>query len=131
MEKKRNIIQVYAIIVNVVAIITFLISATSLISAMIDRSDPLYTGSYSKVDLSSFEKYKMDVLKSTQKDDAFIPTDKQIRDMFEAAKTDKINKVLHTSFRTIVVSSVIIGVCIILFGFHWSIVQKYQRIEVA
>ena len=109
MEKKENIIKVYAIIVNVVAIITFIIAATSLISAVIDRSDPLYAG-YTQADLSSFEKYKMDVLKSTQKDDAYIPTDEQIKDMFEAAKTDRINKVQHQSFRTIVVSSVIIGV---------------------
>ena len=97
MEKKRNIIQVYAIIVNVVAIITFIIAITSHISALIDRNDPLYA-SYSKVDLSSFEKYKMDVLKSTRKDDAFIPTDEQIRDMFDAAKTDRVNKVQHSHF---------------------------------
>ena len=130
MEKKKNIIKVYAIIVNVVAIITFIIAATSLISAVIDRSDPLYAG-YTQADLSSFEKYKMDVLKSTQKDDAYIPTDEQIKDMFEAAKTDRINKVQHQSFRTIVVSSVIIGVCIILFGFHWWIIRKYDRNELA
>ena len=55
MEKKRSIIQVYAIIVNVVAIITFIISLTSLISAVIDRSAPLYVGGYNQTDLSSAE----------------------------------------------------------------------------
>ena len=126
MEKKRNIIQVYAIIVNVVAVITFIIASTSFIAALIDRNDPLY-GGYSQIDLSSFEKYKMDVLKSTTKDDAFIPSDEEIRGMYEAATTDKINKVMHESLRTLVVSGVIIGVCIILFGFHWWLAKKYDN----
>lgn len=130
MEKKRNIIQVYAIIVNVVAVITFIIAITSFISAVIDRSDPLY-GGYSQVDLSSFEKYKMDVLKSTTKDDAYIPNDEAIRDMYDAAKADKINTVLHQSFRTMVVSGVVIAIAIILFGSHWWIARKYDNVNAA
>jgi hypothetical protein len=130
MEKKRNIIQVYAIIVNVVAVITFIIAATSFISAIIDRSDPLY-GGYSQVDLSSFEKYKMDVLKSTTKEDAYIPGDDDIRDMYDAAKADMINKVMHQSFRTMVVSGVVIAIAIILFGTHWWIARKYDKVNTA
>jgi hypothetical protein len=128
MEKKRNVIQVYAIIVNVVAVITFIIAATSFISAVIDRNDPLY-GGYSQIDLSSFEKYKMDVLKTTTKDAVFIPTDEAIREMYDAAKTDKVNKVMHESFRTIIVSGVVIGIAIILFGCHWWLARKYDRKE--
>ena len=130
MEKKRNIIQVYAIIVNVVAVITFIIAATSFISAVIDRSDPLY-GGYSQIDLSSFEKYKMDVLKSTTKEDAYIPSDEAIRDMYDAAKADKINKVMHQSFRTMVVSGVIIAIAAILFGSHWWIARRYEKVKAA
>ncbi len=130
MEKKRNIIQVYAIIVNVVAVITFIIAITSFISAVIDRSDPLY-GGYSQVDLSSFEKYKMDVLKSTTKEDAYIPGDDDIRDMYDAAKADMINKVMHQSFRTMVVSGVVIAIAIILFGSHWWIARKYDKVNAA
>ena len=130
MEKKRNIIQVYAIIVNVVAVITFIIAATSFISAVIDRSDPLY-GGFSQIDLSSFEKYKMDVLKSTTNDAAYIPSDEAIRDMYDAAKADKINKVMHQSFRTMVVSGVVIGIAVILFGSHWWVARKYEKVEPA
>jgi hypothetical protein len=126
MEKKRNIIQVYAIIVNVVAVITFIIATTGFITAVINRADPLYAG-YSQIDLSSFEKYKMDVLKATTKEAAYIPTDEEIRAMFDAAKTDKISKVLHNSFREMVVSGVIMAIAIILFGFHWWIARKYER----
>ncbi|RLD20327.1 MAG: hypothetical protein DRI71_10520 [Bacteroidetes bacterium] len=130
MEKKRKVIQVYAIVVNVVAVITFIIAATSFISAIIDRSDPFY-GGYSQVDLSSFQKYKMDVLKSTTKDGAYIPTDEAIQEMYDAAKADRINKVMHQSFRTMIVSGVIIGIAIILFGSHWWIARKYERMEIS
>ena len=128
MEKKRKAIQVYAIIVNVVAVITFIIATTGLITALIDRSDPLY-GGYSQIDLSSFEKYKMDVLKTTTKDAAYIPSDKEIRGMYDAAKTDKINKVMHDSFRSMIVSGVVIAIAVILFGFHWMITRKYDKME--
>lgn len=126
MDKKRNIIQVYAIIVNIVAIITFIIALSSLVSALIDRSDPLYTSSYSQTDLSSFEKYKLDVLNQTDKDATYIPDDDTIHKMYEDAKIEKINKVEHQSYRTIMVSSLIIGFCIILFIFHWWLAKKYS-----
>jgi hypothetical protein len=85
MEKKRNIIQVYAVIVNVVVIITIIISLTGLISAFIDRSAPLYA-SWDQQDLSSFEKYKLEVLKTTTEESAYIPTDEEIRGMYDSAK---------------------------------------------
>jgi hypothetical protein len=125
MEKKRKIIQVYAVIVNIVAIITIIISAASLISAIIDRNDPLYAGYNNNADLSSFEKYKLDVLSSTQKDAAFIPTDDAILEMYDAAKTDWINRINHQTYRTITVSTVIIVLSITLFGFHWWLAKKY------
>lgn len=125
MEKKRKLIQVYAIMVNIVAVITFIIATTSFISAMIDRADPLY-GGYSKTDLSSFEKYKIDVLQATTKDAAYLPTDKAIRKMYEAAKTDRINKVMHNSFRDMVVSGVIMAIALVLFSTHWLIMKKYE-----
>jgi hypothetical protein len=124
MEKKRKIIQVYAIIVNVVVLITFIIATTNLVSALIDRNDPIYAGN-NKVDLSSFEKYKLDVLSSTQENAAYIPTDETIFEMYDSAKTDRINRVNHQTFRTFMVSSVILGLCIILFGFHWWLAKKY------
>ena len=54
MEKKHKIMQVYAVIICVVAVITFLISVTSIVSAFIDRSDPIHAWR-SEVKLSSFE----------------------------------------------------------------------------
>jgi len=125
MHKKRRIIQVYAVIVNIIVVITFIISVTSLISALIDRQEPLYAR-YSSEDLSSFEKYKMDVLKSTQKEAVYIPTDEAVRSMYEAAKQERIKQVLHESNRTLIVSNVIIGICLILFVFHWWLLKRYD-----
>ena len=127
MEKKRNIIQVYAIIVNVVAIITFIIALSSFVSALIDKSDPLYTSSYNETDLSSFEKYKLDVLSNTEKDASYIPDDESIRSMYDDAKQEKVNKVNHSSFRTMMVSGLVIVFCIILFAFHWWLAKKYSN----
>ena len=128
MEKKRKIIQVYAIVVNVVLIITFIISLTGLIAALIDRNAPLYAG-YNQEDLSSFDKYKLEVLKSTKKDDAYIPDDETIRGMFEDAREERINQAMHRSFRDLMVSSVVIGICFILFGFHWWLFRKFDAVE--
>lgn len=127
MEKKRSIIQVYAIIVNVVAIIAFIIALANLVSAVIDKNDPLYTSSYNESDLSSFEKYKLDVLSNSTKDAAYVPDDITIRTMYEDAKLQKINKVNHQSFRTIMVSSMVIVFCMLLFGFHWWLAKKYSQ----
>ena len=125
MEKKRKPIQIYAMLVNVVAIIAFLIAVTAVVSAVIDRSNPLYAG-YSQVDLSSFDKYKMDVLKATAKEAVYIPTDDDIKRMYEAAKQDKINQIMHRTWRDIIVSSITIIVSVLLFASHWWLMRKYD-----
>lgn len=128
MEKKRKVIQVYAIIVSIVAIITFIICMSILVSSIIDRSDPFTSGS-SRVDLSSFENYKMEVMKSIEKDQAYIPDDQAIKQMYEAAKDQKINKTLHRTKRDIIVNGLLIVFCIILFFTHWWMIKKYDKDE--
>jgi hypothetical protein len=128
MERKNKIIQVYAVIICIVAVITLLISAASLVSAVIDRSDPIHTRS-SDTKLASFENFKMDALKATQKDQAYIPDDETLMKMYESAKQDKIDTVLHYSHRSIVVNSIISGLALILFGFHWWLMKKMARVE--
>lgn len=126
MEKKNKIIQVYAVVICVVAVITFIISVSSIVSAAIDRNDPLYAGRFEQK-LSSLENFKMDVLKTTQKDQAFIPDDETINGMYEAAKENKIKIVEHQSYRTMTVSSLIILISLILFGAHWWLMRKIGK----
>ncbi|MCK5855982.1 MAG: hypothetical protein KAG64_00740 [Bacteroidales bacterium] len=125
MEKKRKVIQIYSIIVCIVAIITFIISLSILVSSIIDLGNPIYSG-YSKLDLSSFQNYKMEVMKSVDKEQAYIPDDQTIKEMYEAARNDKINKVLHNSKSNIIVTSILILFCIILFFTHWRMIKKYN-----
>ena len=84
----------------------------------------------SEVNLSSYENFKMDVLKSTQKDQAYIPDDKTIREMYQSAKNDKIATVQHQTNNTITVSGIIIVICIILFIFHWILLRKISKQEI-
>jgi len=130
MEKKHKIMQVYAVIICVVTVITFLISVSSIVSAMMDRSDPLHARR-SEVNLSSYENFKMDVLKSTQKDQAYIPDDKTIQEMYQSAKNDKIMTIQHQTSTTITVSGIVIVICFILFISHWILLRKVTKQEVS
>jgi len=129
MEKKHKIMQVYAVIICVVTVITFLISVSSIVSAMMDRSDPLHARR-SEVNLSSYENFKMDVLKSTQKDQAYIPDDKTIQEMYQSAKNDKIMTIQHQTSTTITVSGIVIVICFILFISNWFLLRKVTKQEV-
>ena len=123
MEKKRSPVQVYAIIINVVAVVTLLICLSNLIFSAIDRSDPLYAGR-SEVNLSSFENFKMDVLKEVNSDQAYIPDDATIQKMFDSAVEDKVKRTLHTANRNIMVNSIIGGIALLLFLVHWVILKR-------
>ncbi len=126
MEKKRKPFQVYALIVCIVAIITFIICISILVSSIMDRSDPLLSG-YSKNDLSSFENFKMDKLGSFKENQTYMPTDQELRTAYEAAKENKINKVMHNTLNAIVVTAILIVIAILLFFTHWGMMKKYGK----
>ena len=123
---KRSIIQIYAIVICIVAIIAFLISFSSLISSFIDYLDPL-NASRTEVRLSSPEYFKMDLLKSATKDQFYIPSDEEIAKMYAAAKTQHIEGLMHRTYRSFIVSSIFIFVSLALFFIHWKIVKKYEQ----
>jgi NADH:ubiquinone oxidoreductase subunit 3 (subunit A) len=130
MEKKIKGIQVYGIIVCIISIITFIICVSLLVTAIIDRSEPIYSNYYGK-DLSSFESYKMDVLKTVTEDQVYTPDDETIMNMYEAAKTEKHNKALHETKSSIIVNSLLIVFSIILFLIHWRIINRYSALRQA
>ncbi len=133
MEKKQKIIQIYAVIISIIAVITILISLSTLISSYIDKSDPLSVEIYSnknQASLASFENFKMDILKSTQKDQAYIPDDKTIQKMYDEAKAAKIKVVEHRANSGITVSAIIMIIAIILFGSHIWLMKRTKYVEV-
>ena len=136
MEKTQIIAKIYGYMVCLVAVITFLICITDLVNAIIDHSDPMHAerNSYnSNPNLASFDIYKMDILKSTQKDEditkkiSYLPDDKTLHAMYEAACKDKFQSTMHRINRNIIVDSLLIVICIILFGLHWRWMRKLAK----
>ena len=136
MNKPHQMAQVYGYLVCLVSVITFLICVTTMINAIIDMGDPLHAGytSDKAPSLASYENYKMDMLKNAQGGGEsskanYTPDDQTLRAMYEAAKNEKIQKEKHDANRTIIVDSILIVICITLFGTHWRWMRKLGRAE--
>jgi len=136
MEKPHRIAQIYGYTVCLVVVITFIICISNIIPSIMDLSDPLHAGASFQFtgtpSLASYENYKMDILKSTKSDDQktgtnYIPDDKTMRSMYEAAKADRISQNNHSSIRTIVVSGLIILISIVLFITHWLWMRRLSK----
>lgn len=127
MEKSsRTIIQVYGYSVCLVAVITFLVSTSGLINAVIDAQDPLHSGFRSKDEpsLVSFDHYKLDVLRSgqpggTSTTAAYAPSDEELRAMYEAARNDKLQDSAHESRKSMLINGAMIAISLALFVGHW------------
>ena len=68
----------------------------------------------------------MDILKSTQKDQAYIPDDQTIRKMYDEAKSAKIKMIEHRANRDITVSGIIMIIAIVLFGSHLWLIKRIK-----
>jgi len=134
-EKSTRIVsQVYGYAVCLVAVITFLISTTGLVTALIDLGDPLHSGftPQGSPSLASYENYKADIVKSFQKEaennsGAIASGEQTFRAMYEAAKNDKIQSSKHQAQKTILISGLILIICIILFFTHWRWMQRLVK----
>lgn len=134
MEKPQRMAQIYGYLVCLVAIITILICVSSLVSAILDLGDPIHSVWSPPPSLASFDNYKMDILKSTPKEGeiartAYIPDDRTFHAMYEAAKNDKIQGVRHESNRMIVINTILIVICILLFVIHWRWMRKFAKAD--
>ena len=130
-KEKSTIIQmIYGYAVCLVAVITFLIAITSLVQAVMDLTDPIHAyRSYGKdtPSLSSFENYKLGVMKSTDAEQFSQFDEETLELMYEADKTDAIAKVKHNSNSNILVDSLLLIITIILFAAHWIWLIKLRR----
>ncbi len=125
----------YGYAVLLIAVITFLISINSFVSAFFDLSDPIHAKNFmyrGGPSLASFETYKMDMMKSVKSSDdeaetAYIPDDETLRGMYEAAKDDRISTVTLEGHRSMTVSAIMIFVSVGLFAFHWFWLRRLTR----
>lgn len=130
MEKKHIVAHIYGYAVCLITVIILFISMTNLTNAIIDSGDPLHVVSYGREkmpSLASFENYKMDILKSPEKESAYVPDDQTLRAMYEASKANKIQSVQHRTRRSIIVNSILIVLCVVFFSTHWIWMRKLAK----
>jgi hypothetical protein len=135
MEKSTRIIaQVYGYAVCLFTVITIVISISGLVTALMDRrgstnvsygwQDPQY--------LSSLGMYKLDLIRSYRNTSGpgaqtVLPSDTEIRAMYEAAKNYRNHSALQESNKSIVINSSLIAVCTFLFFTHWSWLRRIMK----
>jgi len=132
MEKSTRIVsQVYGYAICLVAVITFIFSSIAFINSVLDLGDPLHAGftPAGAPSLSSFEHYKMDVMKTYQKNtdkagETATLDDATLKRMYDAAREDKISASNHQSRKSLIISGIILLFSIILFITHWKWMRR-------
>lgn len=132
MDLKNRIATVYGYAVCLVCVITFLIATSSLVGAIFELSDPLHSrmfGDDRHPSLASFDNYKMDVTRGPREAQEaatlhYMPDDKTLHTMYDAAKSERMQVVKFQAYRTITVASLVIGLCVVFFAIHWIWVQR-------
>lgn len=128
MERPSWIAPLYGYVVCLTAVITFLVAASSLVNAVLDRSNPLYDRSGGP-SLTSFEAYQAtydrdrNVAPGTRPDTL---TTEQMRSRYEAIRSDRIASVTFQSTKQILSSGLMILLAAGLFVFHWRWVQRQK-----
>lgn len=133
MDKSNIIAKIYGYLVCLVAVVTFLITSDTLVKAVIDRGDPLHSGTYSNYgpgNLTSYEVYKMEAVKAAKNNtnpnkDASLTDDKTLRPLFEAQRKEAIQSAMHRINKTLISDILLVVVCILLFITHWRWVRKF------
>jgi hypothetical protein len=129
-EKLSRIKMIYGYAVCLVAVITFLITVTSMVYSLIDLTDPINAHrTYGKdaPSLASYDNYKMDIIKSLSKEQSVELDDTTLQSMYNAAKQDAISKVKHDAYRSVIVNGLIIIVCVVLFITHWIWMRRLSK----
>lgn len=129
-EKSQRIQMVYGYAVCIVAVITFLISVTSMVYALMDLSDPINAyRTYGKdaPSLASFDNYKVDIIKATDPAHGLVLDNATLQSMYEAAKADAIAKVKHEAYRSVIINGLVLLICIVLFSSHWIWMRRLSK----
>ena len=140
MERTNRIAQVYGYAVCLVAIITILISLTQIVNAAFNLSSPLRAEGYGRGGpLTSYSAYKREQLqrvKAPERPPAgapgrdsvnAVPTDAEIRQMFEDERLEQIGNVRFRAMRTLVTSTLLIVIATGLFFMHWRWLRREDQ----
>ena len=122
--------MIYGYAVCLVVVITFIISLTSIVNAVIDLTDPLNSfPSYWSQDasLASFENYKVSIITNLDPDHELELDDATLKSMYDTAKESNIAKVRHTSIRKIIVNGIVLIISVTLFVIHWMWMRRLSK----
>ena len=130
-ENSGRIAQLYGYTVCLVAVVTFLISFSSLVGAWFDLGNPLEADrQFFDASLTSFEAYKATYQRSTEirfrPDQARPDTlpEPALRARYEALRADQIARVHFQAVRSITTSSLILVLAVVLFVVHWRWLRR-------
>ena len=133
MERQQKITQIYGYSVCLVAVITSLIAVASLVDAVFNLSDPLHaSGYYGGMNLASFEAYRMEVTRTPRRvgepsTPGYVPDEETLREMYGAARADRIESVRFRSFRSLTTQGILLVVCTVFFATHFSWMRRLAR----
>ncbi len=135
MERSNRITAlIYGYAVCLVAIIVLIFSSITIITALLDRQDLLRSGwsPAGSPSLASYENYKMDMAAKLQTTDSlfrskFIPSETDLKKMYEAAKEDKLLYNKHNNNKNLTIGLVLVIISMILFITHWRWARRLTR----
>ena len=137
MDRSSRIAQAYGYAVCLIAIVTVLISASQIVTAAFNLSDPLRAEGFGRGGtLTSYAAYKREQqrpaiathVSPSAPDSAVVPpTETELRQMFEDERLDQIGNVRFRSMRTLVTSVLMIIVAFGLFLMHWRWLRREDQ----
>jgi len=132
MEKRPKAPLIYGYGICLISVITVIISVGILVTSLIDLSDLMHALSRRQdaPSLASFETYKLDMLKTSDKPLQFIPDDQTLQVMYQETKDDWVALAQHHTFKKIIVKGSLIIFCIILFLTHWRWTRRVSKMDV-
>jgi hypothetical protein len=129
-DRANRVASLYGYTVCLVAVITVLFTVPSIINSFFKLSDPLQAeGTFEPV-LSSFEAYKATWERGRGfpgREDAKAaptPTDTDLRQSYEALRTDRIARNRYEAQRSLVTSTLLLLLALGLFGSHWRWLRR-------
>ncbi|MBL0171990.1 MAG: hypothetical protein IPP90_14960 [Gemmatimonadaceae bacterium] len=129
MDRSNRVAQLYGYTVCLVAVIVVLSSTATLLSAAIDRANPLQAEYSFGASLSSLEAYRATYQREQSmggREPARLDTlpESILRSRFEALVADRRAATMYRTSKAFVSGGVMLVVALALFGWHWRWLRR-------
>ncbi len=138
-DKPNRVPQIYGYTVCLVAVITLLISANSLVQNAFTMANPLQGGQSrfgGEPSITSFEAYRATYEREragpgpdSKGPIADTASETTMRMRYEALRTDRIERARFESLRSVTSSLLLLALSITLFTLHWRWLRAKERSE--